>query len=179
MNVPEGFTEQQVIDLITKIIERMASRYTFGYYDVEDIKQEAFIIAIDGLKRYDNDKGPLENFLSVHIKNRLLTLRRNKFYRKDKKSTAMLEKRNESKKNLMEPIDISKVRDEDEKNMKFESDILDILVTEEIFTLIDKHLNIHTRLDYLKMLDGVAIPAHRRNKVEQEIIEILRENGYD
>jgi DNA-directed RNA polymerase specialized sigma24 family protein len=63
-------TEQQVIDQIKIVVNRIAPKYTFNTYDVDDIKQEAFIICMDALERYDN-KRPLENFLSVHLSNRL------------------------------------------------------------------------------------------------------------
>jgi DNA-directed RNA polymerase specialized sigma subunit len=55
-------TEQQVIDQINIVVNRIAPKYAFGTYGVDDIKQEAFIICMDALNRYDQ-KRPLENFL--------------------------------------------------------------------------------------------------------------------
>ena len=68
-------TEQEVVDTINKVVSRYAHRFRFGYYDADDIKQEAFIIAMEALDRYDND-GPLESFLAVHVKNRLSNFKR-------------------------------------------------------------------------------------------------------
>ena len=59
-------TEQETIDIITAVVDRIAPRYTFYGYTVSDMKQEAFIICMDALKRYDEGR-PLENFLSVHF----------------------------------------------------------------------------------------------------------------
>ena len=63
-------TEKEVTETITKIANRYAYKFQFGYYTPDDIRQEAFIIAMDALDRYDESR-PLENFLAVHVKNRL------------------------------------------------------------------------------------------------------------
>ena len=63
-------TEQQVIDQIKIVCDRISPRYTFYGYTVDDIKQEAFIICMEALNRYDEAR-PLENFLSVNLSNRL------------------------------------------------------------------------------------------------------------
>ena len=70
MNIPDGMTEQEVVDQIEKVCNRIAPRYTFYGYALDDIKQEAFIICMEALNRYDNSR-PLENFLSVNLSNRL------------------------------------------------------------------------------------------------------------
>jgi len=75
MKIPKGMTEQQVIETITKVADRQAAKFRFGYYEVEDMRQEAFIIAMDALDRYD-EKRPLENFLAVHVNNRLKNFKR-------------------------------------------------------------------------------------------------------
>ena len=64
-------TEQEVLIVIEKIANRYCHKFKFGYFTAEDIKQEAFIIAVDALDRYD-ERRPLENFLSAHVKNRLI-----------------------------------------------------------------------------------------------------------
>ena len=103
MKIPKGMTEQEVIETITKVVDRQAAKFRFGYYEIEDMRQEAFIIAMDALDRYD-EKRPLENFLAVHVNNRLKNFKRDNFYRMDNE-------KHESKKLIMDPIDISRVRD--------------------------------------------------------------------
>jgi len=39
MKIPKGMTEQQVIDQINIVCNRIAPRYTFYGYTVDDIKQ--------------------------------------------------------------------------------------------------------------------------------------------
>ena len=70
MKIPNNMTEEQVMKTIMLVVNRTASKYTFYGYDSDDIKQEAFIICMDALNRYDS-KRPLENFLAVHLSNRL------------------------------------------------------------------------------------------------------------
>ena len=67
-------TEQEVLAVIEKIANRYCHKFKFGYFTAEDIKQEAFIIAVDALDRYD-ERRPLENFLSSHVKNRLINFK--------------------------------------------------------------------------------------------------------
>ena len=47
MKIPKNMTEAQVLSSIDAIVNRIAHKYTFYGYDVEDIKQEAFIICFD------------------------------------------------------------------------------------------------------------------------------------
>ena len=82
MKIPNNMTEDQVVEEINVVVNRMSQRYTFYGYEVDDIKQEAFIICMDALERYDN-KRPLENFLSVHLSNRLKNFVRDNHYMKD------------------------------------------------------------------------------------------------
>lgn len=82
MRVPKNMTEKEVMDQMMVVIDRTAAKYTFYGYDVEDIKQEAFIICMDALERYD-EKRPLENFLAVHLSNRLKNFIRDNYYVKN------------------------------------------------------------------------------------------------
>ena len=70
MHIPSNMTEQEVVDTITLVVDRISPRYTFHGYQLDDIKQEAFILCMDALPRYDESRR-LENFLSVHLSNRL------------------------------------------------------------------------------------------------------------
>ena len=70
MHIPDNMTKDQVVDQINVVVNRIAPKYTFYGYQADDPKQEAFIICMEALPRYDA-KRPLENFLSVHLSNRL------------------------------------------------------------------------------------------------------------
>ena len=49
-------SEQEVVDIITKVSERLSNKFTFAFYTTEDIRQEAFIIGMEALERYDESK---------------------------------------------------------------------------------------------------------------------------
>ncbi len=176
MKIPKGMTEEQVIETINKVVSRYANRFRFGYYDADDIKQEAFIIAMEALDRYDNDR-PLENFLAVHVKNRLSNFKRDKFFRRPQDSPdGELPPRSEAKKFLMEPLNIENIRDEHEANMSSTDDFIEAVDTAELFLLIDQHLAPSFRADYLRMMHGVYVPKPRREQIHQEIISIFQQH---
>ena len=43
MKVPQGMTEQEVVDKITKVCDRIAHKYTFYGYTIDDIKQDSTV----------------------------------------------------------------------------------------------------------------------------------------
>lgn len=170
-------TEQEVLAVIEKIANRYCHKFKFGYFTAEDIKQEAFIIAVDALDRYD-ERRPLENFLSSHVKNRLINFKRDNYCRQQKEDADIKwELRNNAKKFLMEPLDISNIRDEQEKNMRNENDFIEDIFTREMFDLIDSELPVDLRSDYLRIKDGVYVPKPRRQQIYDEISKII--NGED
>lgn len=106
----------------------LAKKFRFSYYDEDDIGQEAFIMAMEAIERWDRIR-PLGGFLYVHIYKRLCNLKRAKYERRtlpcescpikawvNKECTAFLnkndcnlydnwEKRNVIKKSLASPSD--------------------------------------------------------------------------
>ena len=187
MMIPTNMTETETIATISKVVNRLGKKYTFGFYSVEDVRQEAWIIAIESLDKYDEER-PLENFLAVVLSRRLLNLKRNKFCRPDEicdvcknkdpncKKCKQREMRNQSKKFLMEPIDISHIRDEHEKNMRLENDFISDIEDGELFAIIDKHLPVELRGDYLRLKSGVYISKPRREQIHTAIYEIFEEH---
>lgn len=170
-------TEEQVLQTIQKVVYRTANKYKFGYYDYDDICQEGFIIAMEGLERYDGVR-PLENFLAVHVSNRLKNFKRDNFCRQEAiPSSGSLAFRNNSKKFLMEPLDISLIRDEKEPRMRTSDDFIYDVETKEIINVIDKYLDVSMRSDYLRMLHEVYVPKHRREQIIETITNIIREHA--
>ena len=179
MRVPKGMTESEVLDVINKICDRYAYKFQFGYFEPDDIRQEAFIIALDALERYEEGR-PLENFLAVHVKNRLNNFKRDKYYRQNKKKDDDRQAQlNNSKKFLMEPLDISNIRDENERNMRDDNDFVELIANSELLSIIDEKLDVTYRSDYLRMRDGAYVPKPRREEITQEINKILGETGFE
>ena len=169
MIVPSGMCESEVIDTITKVAKRFANKHRFSYYESDDIFQEAFIIGMEGLERFEADR-PLENFLAVHIRNRLNNLKRKNLGRSGELHEKSL---------LMNPLSIEVVRDDEEDSMWTKVDFLNDIQVDDVFRIIDLHLPTDLRSDFLRMKQGILIPKPRRTKIEETILEILRENGYE
>lgn len=178
MKIPNGMTQEEVLEIINKICDRYAYKFKFGYFEPEDIRQEAFIIALDALDRYEEGR-PLENFLAVHVKNRLNNFKRDKYYRQNKNNDDKQERLNNSKKFLMEPLDISNIRDEAEKNMRLNDNFIDEIANQELLEIIDEHLDTALRADYLRVRHGAYVPKPRREQISSEVRKILEEYGHE
>lgn len=157
MKIPKNMTYDQVMKQIEVVVNRIAPKYTFNTYDVDDIKQESFIICMDALERYDQ-KRPLENFLSVHLSNRLKNFVRDNFYTKDE----------EEKKKVLKPQYITT-----DHNITYVNEYDDNLDAKNLSSIIDKHLPPAYRSDYLKMINNVYIPKKKRDDLVALIKEIL------
>jgi DNA-directed RNA polymerase specialized sigma24 family protein len=164
MEIPFGMNEEEVESIILKVAQKLAPKYVFASYNVEDIEQEAFIIALEALDRYDTDK-PLENFLYTHVNNRLKNFKRDNYYRQDHGTAQKIQDR---KKNLHEPIDIDGLYSVSTKD----NTITDAHIR-EMTELIDKKLPSHLRRDYLKLRNNSFLPKSRKANVIRVIEEII------
>lgn len=159
MKVPKNLTEEQVLETINSIIDKIAHKYTFSGYEIEDIKQESFIICMDALSRYD-EKRPLENFLAVNLSNRLKNFIRDNHYVKD----------NDHKKKVKSPHYIT-----DDSFIQEGFDLEEYVMNKEIFEIIDERLPSEYRDDYLKILNGVQINKSRKDKVMSILHGIIKD----
>lgn len=162
MKIPKNMTHQEVIDQINIVVNRISARYTFHGYELDDIKQEAFIICMDAMDRYDPTR-PLENFLSVHLSNRLKNFVRDNYYTKDQ----------EEKKKVIKPSSLSY-----EYTIPTYADEIDDNIDAAAFQkIIDQKLPAEHRADYLKIINDVYVPKKRREEVIAIIKELLDEEG--
>jgi RNA polymerase sigma factor (sigma-70 family) len=165
MNTPPNMTDEEVLEKINLVVGRIAPRYTFNGYEVDDIKQEAFIICMEALKRYDC-KRPLENFLSVNLSNRLKNFIRDNYFTKNETE----------KQKVLNPAQLAF---EDSIPGDYVQDEEDIIDAQDISVIIDEHLPVDCRSDYLKMISDVYVPKKRKEEVVQTIQLILEEHGYE
>lgn len=167
MKIPNGMTEQQVIDQIKIVCDRISPRYTFYGYTIDDIKQEAFIICMEALNRYDEAR-PLENFLSVNLSNRLKNFVRDNHFVGDE---------NVERQKVFQPAQLDyedSIIDEAEKfSSSYES-----IEYNDMAHILDKNLPANVRMDYLKMINDVYITKQRRQEIIEIINAILEEHGY-
>jgi len=195
MKIPKGMTEDEVLQIILKVAKRLANKFRFGYHDYNDMVQQGVVEGIKGMKKYDGVR-PLENFQSVHIRNRLFNFKRDNYTRPTppcKKCGKMksLEEcqqyedqlecesysswflKNVVRRNLMQPIELGNVDDNHESNMKITEEADDIIVRQEMHDIIDRELPVHLRALYVRMRDGLPVPKPQRVLIQETITEIL------
>ena len=155
-------------EIILKVIDRIAPRYTFGYYELDDIKQESFIICLEAIEKYDNSR-PFENFISKHLSNRLKTLIRDKYSRSNIESEKH-EKLNQSKKNLMD------LKSVDGSYKIYEDDIIERMSTSEAIETLMQELPPSMRNNFYRLANGVSIQSSKKQALFEKVKEILGEN---
>ena len=198
--IPNGMTEKQVVQTIDNIANRLATKFKFGFHELEDMKQQARLFASEGLKNYDGVR-PLENFLWTHVRNRLYNFKRNNFGRPDKPcdSCPFFDisfendkgygckayddheecdlymgwlKRNTAKRNIMNTAQL----DLEIRQLDAVEDKLD---KKQIFNLVDKAIPVPYREDWIRFINNLKLSKVKRNAIVQIIIDILNENNID
>lgn len=165
MLIPSGYTPSGVMWQIDVVVNRIAPRYVFHGYTLQDIKQESFIICMDALGRYELGR-PLENFLSVNLSNRLKNFIRDNYYFKDD---------NEERIKVIQPGQLENdTLIVDHRKEESKGDKMDY---NEMTKLIDRALPASMRADYLKIKNEVYIPRSRYDEIIEEVKEILKEGG--
>jgi hypothetical protein len=204
MNLPHSVTEEEFVDTVDGIANRLCDKFKFGYFSREDIKQECFTLALEVLDKYDPER-PLANFLWCHLHNRLCNLKRNKYFRLEKpcnkcplkayipegdictaydnKNDCSLYdvwlRKNNNKKNLMNPIGISYVSSENEKHMKDYTTSYDNVANNEILNIIDANISLTMRKYWLQQRGGIKVPKKYFDLLIIEIHQILEDNDID
>lgn len=190
-----GIDEQTFVDVIKKITQKLSYKFKFGYHEVDDMKQQATIFALEALERYDHSR-PLENFLWTHVRNRLFNYKRDNYQRPDKpclscplydpklqcstngckeysnKSDCDLyrqwEERNNRKKNLVQMSGQM-----NEETITDSKDFFDNISNQEIMELLDSQLSYQYREIYLKIKNGEKVLSADINKLKKEILKII------
>lgn len=189
---PKTIDEQDLLNVIDIITKKLAYKFKFGYHDIDDMKQQISIFALEGLKNYDY-KRPLENFLWTHVRNRLFNYKRDNYQRPDKpcytcplydKVTTQCNKylnkndcelysswdiRNGNKKRLMHLTTIDEIKNY--SNIFTDSSIT--IENQEIIKILDEKLTGDIRLIYLKLKSGNKINKNDQLKLVTKIKEIL------
>lgn len=195
-------TEEQFLEVLNNISKRLVHKFRFGYHDIEDMKQQAAIFAMEGLEKFDNTR-PLENFLWTHVRNRLFNFKRNNYQRPDKpcftcplydllykNSSNQCSKyknkddcelyfswseRNNSKKNIMTFQSIDNVREKEDIKDPF-----DITQNKEIIDYLDANIiKPEIRESYLKLKNGAKLNKPGLEKLKASILELMKDFNND
>jgi len=182
-----------LVPIIDKIANRFASTYKFGYHELEDMKQQAWQIALEGLEGYDGTRS-LENYLWTHVRNRLYNFKRDNYFRPEKpcdkcplfrneKCTkfkdplecdlySRWEKRTEKRKSLMASVEYN---DSDNQQEEIEQ----YLDKKHLFETIDYNMPVELREYWIRLVHGLKLNKNKREQVLLEITLILKENNLD
>lgn len=197
-HLPNNVREQEFLQVWEKISKKLGYKFKFGYHSHEDMKQQAAIFALEGLKNYDNSR-PLENFLWTHVRNRLFNYKRDNYQRPDKpcltcplfdaKNKSCTEfsntmdcslyegwiKRNDAKKNIMKPVNMDAITHT--PNELSCENLFENISNKEILEIIDKNISIKNRPIFLKIKGGSKVLKSDMKKLLNEIKKIL--NNHD
>lgn len=196
-SLPHGIDEKEFLRVVDNISKRLGYKFKFGYHDFDDMKQQAYIFALEGVQKYDN-KRPLENFLWTHIRNRLFNYKRNNYQRPDKpcfgcpffdkayscsknqcskysskqdcELYASWSHRNETKKNIMQPTYIEK---DPEASVFSSNNLIDKIENKELLDYLDKNIEQEYRENYLKLKNGLKVPKQQLLKLQQYIKTLI------
>lgn len=189
MQVPDGYTETEVLGLIEYVCSKLAPQFVFGYYDLDDLKQEIRIFCLESLSKYERKRGKLSTFFMVVATRKLVNFRRDHLYRMpptcscknclsgiecdyQKHRMAKWCRLNTVKRNLM---NINHMGDDDYEDALVVCDS----GMKEIVELIDENLDVLLREDYRKMIEGVSVSKKTRDKIITEIHSILERADYE
>lgn len=194
--------EEDFLQAVENISKKLIYKFKFGYHEIEDMKQQAAIFALEGLENYDN-KRPLENFLWTHVRNRLFNFKRDNYFRPDnvcvgcpffdpkfKKSSNQCSKfsnkndcsiysqwsdRNAIKKNIMQPTNI----EHSDTDLKSSNNIFDFISNNELLLIIEDKIHIKYRETYLRLKGGSKVSKQDLKKLQDHISEILQEYNHE
>lgn len=159
---------KETLEKIQKIAKALAPKYVFDCYDREDIEQEAVLMGIDALSRYDTSR-PLENFLYTHISNRLKNFKRDNYFRVNPNGEP--EKIQQNKKNILDAGSLN------EGSVFFESNLDDSIDNKETIEKINRKLPAAYRKDYLRLCANAYVPTKRKQELFSLIKEIINEQS--
>lgn len=203
MKIPPNMTEEEVLEAIEICARGLASRFRFGYHTIEDMQQEARVLALEGLETYDPSRGKLRTFLWCHVHNRLYNNKRDNFQRPDKPChdcplraydphlqesrsgctaySDLMEcewynswlRRNSNKRNIMSPIGIDNVRDENENSMKYHDKLADEIDLSIVIDAVDKDIPLSLRKSWIRLKTGIRLPKAEQEKLIEAILDIM------
>jgi len=194
-------SDDELVEIIDQISLRLSYKFRFGYHEIEDMKQQAHVFALEGIEHWDH-KRPLENFLWTHIRNRLYNFKRNNYSRPEKpcyncpikaydpkclkSDNECMEfdqltecelykgwsERNAAKRSLM--TSITNMYDAAGRN-----NLLSTVSRREIFGIIDQAVPVQYREDWIRLVNSLKLSKVKRERIIDIIQDILKENGIE
>lgn len=200
--------KEKVVEIVEEFSGYLGQVYKFGFYELEDMKQEAILRCLEAVnnKNYDNTKSLKQYLFMVtknHFKNLLRKYRQkneppcltcpffdpgmktsvnqcNKFLNKeDCKEFSDFKQKCATRESILSPCDIHNLSDEEKERLVINIDTLDTIADTELYIYIDKHLNPSMRSDFLRLLSGINIREDNKKTIQREIALIIRDGGFE
>jgi hypothetical protein len=130
--------------------------------------QEIYLLCLDALGRYDSSCGKLENYLNSHVTNRLKNLKRDKYFRPEKKieDQPLVQTRI----NLVNAISIDNISVSDKTKFLSSSSAEDdpslVIETKDLEKFLIDHMPLHLTQHFTDLLAG--------KKINKNILEEIR-----
>lgn len=142
---------QNKLNYIKRIAKNLAPKSTFDIYDKDDIEQEIYFLVAQAENTYNPEKGDEYTFFFNYVKNRLSTLKRDKY-----------------------GISSHKMNIANAVSLDGEIEITYLDYFSEYKDIIDEKIPSHFREDYLRYVEGAKLPHRNKNMVIDAIKEIIR-----
>jgi len=199
LEIPNGLSEAKILEIMEVVVNYLAPSFKFGYFDIDDMKQEGRVFCIECLPDFDITRSShddvnraLLNFFKVHVRRRFINLRRNKFERVEpptckcdlciSDSPNRLDchkydswvRRNLSKRSLVESFNVDDVYTGE--NHDKDMDVGESLMSSEIIGVLDTHMPTRCRGDYRRFIENVRLTKERRERIVNQIRTVLSEH---
>ena len=184
---------EETLSVINNVSRLLAPYFKFGYYDIDDIKQEIRLFCLEALPRYNPELASLQTFLIIHSKNRLITLKRDKFKRLNSpcvsckhnvdyscelhtntsccKPFIKWQNASKTKHSLIKMSTINDI----ENPPTYTPDFVEDLHNKQLTSYIDEHIPTKYREDYLKYIQGGKLHRYAKNNIEKTIKDLAKD----
>ena len=185
-------TEAEFLEALDRVAPMLAKKVRLPM-DKDDLYQFFAMHALEALPRFDRKKRGLTNFLYIHCRNRAVNEYRNRCHRADspckicagpdssclgggEKCKKFLEwtERNRRKYDLA----FGHQEGENQLHPSVEPGQQE-LEAKELLGIVDEHLPVKLRADFLRMRANVQVDMATRKKVAAAVLEILRYSGIE
>lgn len=129
--------------------------YQFPGHEREDIEQEAIIIGLMSLDKFDETRANLKTFLYMKMHTKLLNLKRDKYFRPDTKSDT------KEKLNNAEQLDLDVWEEMEDSDRK------------EYMRVVDNEMPYEMRDDWNRLKEGIRLKKPRREQILREVRKII------
>lgn len=191
-----GVPEAEVLAAIKKTGDLLAKKFSFGQYEPDDVRSLIAVYTYEALAggRYDPSR-PIGPFVFTNARNRLLNLHRDERRRSDPpcarcsagdpcgpdgqvcKVYERWDARQRAKESIGRPLPIELVSDRREPRTNGESPVEAQAEARDLEEVIDSHIPVELRQDYLMMRAGQTLPRVRRERVQEAVLDALEAAG--